>query len=71
MYGVRVQARLSVGHAGLGVCSPDRWEVKSPGRQSVEGSDLTEDVWSINYRVGWGRRKARAGDLDPQEGEFL
>lgn len=54
MYGVRVKARLSVGRAGLGVCSTDRWEVKSPGRQSVEGSDLTEDVWSINYRVGVG-----------------
>lgn len=40
--------------------------MRIPGRQSVEGSDLTEDVWSINYRVGVGeRRQARAGDLDP------
>ena len=59
MYGARVQARLSVGREGWGVCSTDRWEVKSPGRQSVEGSDLTEDVWSINYRVGVREEKSQ------------
>ena len=33
--------------------------MKSPGRQSVEGSDLTEDVWSINYRVGVREEKSQ------------
>ena len=59
MYGARVQARLSVGREGWRVCSTDRWEVKSPGRQSVEGSDLTEDVWSINYWVGVREKKSQ------------